>query len=40
MALRAEALSACNRIFVEEVARWRKGSSGIAGAETGSVTFT
>jgi hypothetical protein len=39
MALRAEALSGCNRIFVEEVARWRKESAGIAGAETGSVTF-
>jgi hypothetical protein len=39
MALRAEALSACNRIFVEEIARWRKQSAGVAGAETGSVTF-
>jgi ribosomal protein S27E len=39
MALRAEALSACNRIFVEEIARWRKASAGLAGAETGSVTF-
>jgi hypothetical protein len=39
MALRAEALSACNRIFVEEIARWRKESAGVAGAETGSVTF-
>ena len=39
MALRAEALSACNRIFVEEIARWRKASVGLAGAEVGSVTF-
>ena len=39
MALRAEALSACNRIFVEETARWRKDSAGVGGAETGSVTF-
>jgi hypothetical protein len=39
MALRPDALSACNRIFVEEIARWRKGSAGIGGAETGSATF-
>lgn len=39
MALRPDALSACNRIFVEEIARWSKESAGIAGAETGSVTF-
>jgi hypothetical protein len=39
MALRAEALSACSRIFVEEIARWRKASVGLVGAETGSVTF-
>ena len=39
MALRAEALSACCRIFVEEVARSRKASVGLAGGETGSVTF-
>ena len=39
MALRADALSACNRIFVEEIARSGKESAGVGGAETGSVTF-
>src|ERR1019366_6846908 len=39
MALRPEALSACNPIFAEEVARWRKASVGLEDAETGSVTF-
>ena len=39
MALRPEVLSVCNRFFVEEVARWRKKCVGIAGAETGSITF-
>ena len=38
MALRPEALTACNRIFVEEIARWQK-NAGVAGGETGSVTF-
>ena len=39
MALRPDALSACNRIFVEEISRFRRASAGLAGAETGSVTF-
>ena len=39
MALRPEVLTACHRIFVTEIARWQKASSGLAGAETGSVTF-
>ncbi len=39
MALRPDALTACHRFFVEELARWQKASSGLAGAETGSVTF-
>jgi len=39
MALRADALSTCNRIFVEEIARWGKESSGKGSAQTGSVTF-
>ena len=39
MALRPEALSACNRIFVQEIARCQKKAGGIPGGETGSVTF-
>ena len=39
MALRPDALTACHRLFVTELARWQKASSGLAGAETGSVTF-
>jgi hypothetical protein len=42
LALRPEALTAQNRIFVEEVARWQReqaAAGGIAGGETGSITF-
>ena len=39
MALRPDALTACHRFFVTEIARWQKASSTLAGAETGSVTF-
>jgi hypothetical protein len=39
MALRPEALTACNRILATEVSRWQKAASGIEGAETGSVAF-
>jgi len=42
LALRPEALTAQNRIFVEEIARWQKQQAkarGIEGGETGSVTF-
>ena len=39
MALRPDALTACHRIFVTEIARWQKRSSGLAGAETGCVSF-
>jgi Putative transposase/Transposase zinc-binding domain len=42
LALRPDALTAQNRIFVEEVARWQKRQAearGIEGGETGSVTF-
>ena len=39
MALRPDALTACHRFFVTEIARWQKTSSALAGAETGSVTF-
>ena len=39
MALRPDALTACRRLFVTEIARWQKTSSELTGAETGSVTF-
>ena len=39
MALRPDALTACHRFFVKEIARWQKASSALTGAETGSVTF-
>ena len=42
LALRPEALTAQNRIFVEEIGRWQKGKAqarGIEAGETGSVTF-
>jgi hypothetical protein len=42
LALKPEALTAQNRIFVEEIARWQKGKAqrrGIEAGETGSVTF-
>jgi hypothetical protein len=42
LALRPEALTACNRLFVEEIARWQKDKAkarGTPGGETGSVTF-
>ena len=39
MALRPDALTACHRLFVTEIARWQKTSSELTGAETGSVTF-
>jgi len=42
LALRPEALTAENRIFVEEIARWQKGravAGGIEAGEAGSVTF-
>ena len=34
-----DALTACHRLFVTEIARWQKTSSELTGAETGSVTF-
>ena len=40
MALRPDALTACHRIFVTEIARWQKVSLGLADPETGSVTLT
>jgi hypothetical protein len=39
LALRPDALSACNRIFVSEIARHQKKASGLDDALTGSVTF-
>jgi hypothetical protein len=42
LALRPDALTAQNRIFVEAIGRWQKQvakASGILGGETGSVTF-
>ena len=42
LALRPDALTACNRLFVEEIARWQKEKAKTAGldaCETGSVTF-
>jgi len=39
LALRPDALSACNRIFVSEIARWQKNASGLSRGETGSITF-
>ncbi len=42
LALRPAALTAQNRLFVEEIARWQKQQAkarGIDGGETGSVTF-
>jgi hypothetical protein len=42
LALRPDALSACERLFVEEIARWQKRTAkarGIEGGETGAVTF-
>jgi hypothetical protein len=42
LALRPDALTAQNRIFVEELARWQKAQAlarGLEGGETGSVTF-
>ena len=39
MALRPDALTACHRFFVTEIARWQKTCSELTGAETGSVTF-
>ena len=39
MALRPDALTACHRLFVTEIARWQKASSALAGAQTGTVTF-
>ena len=42
LALRPEALTACNRIFVEEITRFQKTKarvSGVRDGETGSVTF-
>ena len=39
MALRPDALTACHRLFMTEIARFQKASSALAGAETGSVTF-
>jgi ribosomal protein S27E len=42
LALRPDALTAHNRLFVEEIARWQKQkakAAGIDGGETGSVTF-
>jgi hypothetical protein len=42
LALRPDALTACGRLFVEEIARWQKQAAirrGDAGGETGAVTF-
>src|SRR5437773_1711393 len=42
LALRPDALTAENRIFAEEIARWQKQKAkalGVDGGETGSVTF-
>jgi hypothetical protein len=42
LALRPDALTACGRLFVEEIARWQKQaatSRGNAGGETGAVNF-
>jgi hypothetical protein len=42
LALRPDALTACGRLFVEEIARWQKRMAkarGIEGGETGAVTF-
>ena len=42
LALRPDALTAQNRLFVEEIARWQKQAAkarGILGGETGSITF-
>ncbi len=38
LALRPDALTACSRLFVEEIARWQKQAAK-AGGETGAVTF-
>jgi hypothetical protein len=42
LALRPDALTACGRLFVEEIARWQKQTAkarGTSGGETGAVTF-
>jgi hypothetical protein len=42
LALRPDALTACGRLFVEEIARWQNQAAlcrGDAGGETGAVTF-
>lgn len=39
LALHAAALTAMNRVFASEVARWQKATSRAEGGETGSVTF-
>ena len=39
LALHPAALTAMNRIFASEVARWQKATSRAEGGETGSVTF-
>lgn len=42
LGLRPAALTACGRIFVEEIARWQKQTAkarGIEDGETGAVTF-
>src|SRR5262249_26100541 len=42
LALRPDALTACGRLFVEEIARWHKHAAtarAVAGGETGAVVF-